>query len=47
MVAPKKNMGVKVILPGHLELVTSSEIADKQSKMKALCSCGGTFIYKF
>lgn len=32
MVAPKKNMGVKVILPVHLELVTSSEIADKHSK---------------
>lgn len=28
----KKTMGVKVILPVHLELVTSSEIADKHSQ---------------
>jgi len=28
----KKTMGVKVILPVHLELVTSSEIGDKHSQ---------------
>lgn len=29
MVASEKNIGVEVILPAHLELVTSSELVDR------------------